>query len=358
LFGEGSQPLATEESLRDELTQLRSDLHDAWQRLESLELLLRQANEDSEPESAPQTAGLGLDEADPALGPGDDAESAARQVADENRESDAASDAEASQAVAETGATEPPADTEARPIAEVFDEFEPADGLAPTDSSERPERESDDAIVDHGSSADDQAIREYMERLLLRVGGGAAPRTDSTVADTSREDRDLTDQVTLEDEPIFPSATDEHRYDSQQADGASALDEAPTHPSPWNECSETDEIAESVARHGEDSQGETDLRAMRALANVAAKTVIFEFESKQHAKLAMDKLLVMLVCLPCGMLLLYWYSVHRLGVAYIAASIAFFAVAIWGAQAVRFLAKLTVARWSLARLWRDPVTRD
>lgn len=95
-----------------------------------------------------------------------------------------------------------------------------------------------------------------------------------------------------------------------------------------------------------------DLHAMRELATVAARTVHIQLESKRHAKLAIDKLLVALVCLPCGLLLLYWSFRHHLSIAYLAATIALFVTAVWGAQSFRYLAMTALAHFRLLRLWR------
>jgi hypothetical protein len=201
-------------------------------------------------------------------------------------------------------------------------------------------------------SEEDQSIRDYLERLLERV---SAERP-------SRMVRPACDEPTNEPTAVVEDFAD---FEARMPETV----EIPTdQPAPFEEQRATERSASDSSQrrvsdptatpgHSDDEPAATDIRAMRALANVAAQTVIMEFESKKHAKLALDKLLVMLVCLPCGLLLLYWYSVHRLGLTYIAASIAFFVVALWGCQAIKFFAKVLAARLSLAQLWRDRDTQ-
>jgi hypothetical protein len=207
-------------------------------------------------------------------------------------------------------------------------------------------------------SKDDVAIRDYMERLLQRVGRGTVSASQTSGVEESFDEGNADETESFPDDSMAAATAENGHVVERVPDDEPASAAAPTDRRGFDDHSETTETCHRAEHRDEVSEATTDLLAMRALANVAAKTVIMEFDSKQHAKLAIDKLLVMLVCLPCGMLLLYWYSVHKLGAAYVAASIAFFVVAIWGVQSLRFLGKLLIARLLLARLGRDTGARD
>jgi hypothetical protein len=102
--------------------------------------------------------------------------------------------------------------------------------------------------------------------------------------------------------------------------------------------------AQDAARPPQDN---VDIQAMRELANSAARLAIMEFEWKQDTRIASDKVLVMLVGLPCGLLMLYLSLGRTFAGSLIGAVMAFFVVAVWGVQTLRVLLKM--ARNRLAR---------
>lgn len=301
--------------MRDELNRLRHDLTDVWQRLEDLQQLL----DDECLASGHPSAGQSAEESPSTAGP-----SAPRTPLDTFALDDFQ--------------LEPTAETDALP----------ADGTGTETMVDTRPADSADKFHDlYPASDEDQAIRDYLERLLERVSAERPMKTAPLASDDS-----ASESLPVDDELAGIGSRVPDTVEIPEDDSASFEDQPAVAKSTNEESRRRSSSTTKCGRSG-DELAATDLRAMRALANVAAQTVIMEFESKKHAKLALDKLLVMLVCLPCGLLLLYWYSVHRLGLTYIAASIAFFAVALWGCQAIKFFAKVLAARVSLARLWQD-----
>jgi hypothetical protein len=302
-------------SMRDELNRLRDTLTEIWQRLEDLQQVL-----DNECPSSGSPSAI-----DPPADDPSERELSHGAFAMDDLHLEAADQVEAS----------PAEETDIVP-------------LVAAERIDSGDEESDSYPL----SEEDQSIRDYLERLLERVSAErpsrmAWPASDEPTSEPAAIDEDFADL-----EARMPETVE-----------GPADEPAPSVQQPAFERSASDASQRRVSRppatpgRSGDEPAATDIRAMRALANAAAQTVIMEFESKKHAKLAMDKLLVMLVCLPCGLLLLYWYSVHRLGLTYIAASIAFFAVALWGCQAIKFFARVLAARLSLAQLWRDRDTQ-
>jgi hypothetical protein len=301
-------------SMRDELNRLRDDLTEIWQRLEDLQQVLdnecpsgREPFAVEPPADDPSERGLSYGE-----------------FAMDDLHLETADKIEAS----------PAQETD----------------LVPLVAAEQAGAGDEDADS-YPLSEEDQSIRDYLERLLERVSAErpsrmARPASDEPTNEPAAVVEDFADLEARMPETVEGPADEPAPSVQQTAFARSASDAS-------QRCGSRPPA--TPGRSGEPAG--TDIRAMRALANVAAQTVIMEFESKKHAKLAMDKLLVMLVCLPCGLLLLYWYSVHRLGLTYIAASIAFFAVALWGCQAIQFFARVLAARLSLAQLWRDRDTQ-
>lgn len=89
---------------------------------------------------------------------------------------------------------------------------------------------------------------------------------------------------------------------------------------------------------------------MRELASLSAKASLLRHEGKQCAKLALDKLLVMIVGALSGLLLLHWSLARENQLAILPAVIAFFVVVVWGAQCTRTLLRLALIRLLLRRV--------
>ncbi|MCL4201837.1 MAG: hypothetical protein KJ000_05040 [Pirellulaceae bacterium] len=302
--------------MRDELNRLRHDLTDVWQRLEDLQQLL-------------------------------DDECLAKGHPSTEHSAEESPLAEVPSVPTTPFNTSALDDLQLEPTAEM-DALLADDTDTETMVDAGPADSADEFHASYPASDEDQAIRDYLERLLERVSAERPARTVPLASDDS-----ASESLPVDDEMAGIGSRVPETVEIPEDDSASFEDQPAVAKSTNEESRRRSSSSTTKCGRSGDELAATDLRAMRALANVAAQTVIMEFESKKHAKLALDKLLVMLVCLPCGLLLLYWYSVHRLGLTYIAASIAFFAVALWGCQAIKFFAKVLAARVSLARLWQD-----
>ncbi len=191
---------------------------------------------------------------------------------------------------------------------------------------------------DQQDDADD-SITDYMSRLLQRVGGD-----DETPSSDEARSVPASSSPSKEPPPSkeTPESSDTEMSSEEQM--ASAQPEVP------ESVAQEDGLEGDFTPRNAAPERDTNMAAMRELANVSARSAIQTCDKNRTAKSAMGSIPFLVTELGIGGLLLYWASISNQAIAYAGAAIAFIAAALTGARTVGLLLKTALASLSMPRL--------
>jgi len=185
----------------------------------------------------------------------------------------------------------------------------------------------------------DDSITDYMSRLLQRVGGEdetPSPREARSVPASSPPSKEPPPREET------PESSDTEMSTEEQM--TSAQPEVP------DSVAQEDGLEKDFSPRNAAPERETNMAAMRELANVSARSAIHTCDKNRTAKSAMGSMPFLVAELGIGGLLLYWATTSNQAIAYAAAAIAFLAAALTGARTVCLFLKTALASLSMPRL--------
>ena len=144
----------------------------------------------------------------------------------------------------------------------------------------------------------DESVKDYVERLLQRVGNAGDKRDKEEAESSSAGVWAARPQATVEESPILAAIMSEE-------DESPSVSSVPTEPA--------DLPVEPYAPRSLPPERLTSLLEMREVANVSAEVAIRTFEKNRAAKNAIDRVPLMLVGLACGIFLLYFATTQNAG---------------------------------------------
>jgi hypothetical protein len=221
------------------------------------------------------------------------------------------------------------------------DWYEATDELSdPADETETPVGEEGDpaAVSPKGEPRDlpewaqgydsdddvDESVRDYIARLLDRVGG------DSQKPPLPQGGKAVSSQPPSLDKPSGPSPAKSEPV-APEAEESPAASSEPVEPA-------IEEAAGDVyVPRSLPPERTTNIGAMRELANISAEAAIRCYEKNQAAKSFLEKSSIALVALGCGVFLLYWAITYGHITMYMGAAAAFTAAAVAAWQVLMIL---------------------